>query len=222
MWNLLNPDNRFVQIITKFAYGVVISLLWALLSCTIIGFGPAATALYHTSVKVLRKDRGALFSEFFGSIKGSWKATIPAGLLALVLLGSLALIDLPNLAALVTNKAGYELLSCLFSLVKCLVCISFMLYAFPIFSRFQVGLVRGCLFSLVIAIRHLPSTLLLCTAAAAAVFLFWLQPLLIFGLPVCLSLFQSLLMEKILIAHMSEDDRTAEAGKDLWYMPDSK
>ena len=64
MWNLLNPDNRFVQIVNKIACGVVISLLWALLSCTIIGFGPAgvfAALLLTTYSDELRPRQGKFF-----------------------------------------------------------------------------------------------------------------------------------------------------------------
>lgn len=221
-WNLIDPDNKAVQVINKFAYGVLCSLLWALLCCTIVGFGPACAALYHTMVKVIRRNRGTVFHEFFGSMKKSWKVTIPAGLFAVLLIASLIWIDLPNITALFSGQAGSAWMPGLFSILKAFICISFILYAFPIFSRFEAGVIRGCVFSLILAFRHILATLAMFLITAGAVFLFTLQPLLIFFLPAAVVFVQSLMMEPILLRHMSEEDKTPGEGKDLWYLPGSE
>lgn len=218
MWNFLNPENKIVQLINRTAYSVVLSILWLLLSCTVIGFGPATTALYHTTVKVLRKDAGSLFSTFFGSIRDSWKTTIPAGILTLVLILSLVVIDLPNLQGLISGNAEVSLFSGILSIIKLVVCPGIVLYMFPIFSRFQVGLARGCFLSVVIALRHLPTTLILTCITVAILLLLWPQPLLVLILPVAYWLFASLFMEKVLISHMSEEDRTPDPSKNQWYL----
>ena len=43
---------------------------------TIVGIGPASTALYYATAKALRYERGHALKEFFHGLKASWKISM--------------------------------------------------------------------------------------------------------------------------------------------------
>ena len=73
MSNLFNMDNPLFSILSKICDMLFISIIYIFLCIPIITIGPASTALYYTMVKVVRKERGYIFREFFKSFKLNFK-----------------------------------------------------------------------------------------------------------------------------------------------------
>ena len=67
MSGFFNLDNPFFSIMGKIFDMMVISVVYILICIPIITIGPATTALYYVVVKLIRRERGYVFSEFFKS-----------------------------------------------------------------------------------------------------------------------------------------------------------
>ena len=218
MWSLFNPDNKFVQIIIKFVNTLVVSFFWTILSLTVIGFGPATMALYHTCVKVIRRDRGTLVKEFFGSIRDGWKTALPVGIIALLLIASGIMIDIPNFLILFIHDTTGELIYGILSGVKLFIALGILIYIFPLISRFHVGVVKAVMLSVVFSFRHFLTTMILVLCTAVAIYALANTPLLMFIMPALYMLGVSCLMEKILKKHMAKEDKELDSKKDQWYL----
>ncbi len=218
MWSLFNPDNKFAQFVIKFVDTIIVSFLWIFLCFTVIGIGPATMALYHTCVKVIRRDRGTLLKEFFGSIREGWKTAIPAGIIAIILVVSGVLVDIPNFLILFIQESSGQLIYGIISAVKLFIALGILCYLFPIISRFRVGIVKAVILSVVFSFRHFLTTIGLVLGTALAIFALANTPVLLFVLPALYMLGVSCLMERILKKHMTKEDRELDQSKDQWYL----
>ncbi|MDD3173509.1 MAG: YesL family protein, partial [Herbinix sp.] len=73
MGNFFNIDNGFFAFLSKVCDILFLSIIWVAFCIPIITIGPANTALYYATVKVIRRDRGYLFREFFKSFRMNFK-----------------------------------------------------------------------------------------------------------------------------------------------------
>ena len=73
MNRLFNQDNPVMKVLSKIFDIGWLSILYLLFCIPVITIGPATTALYYTAIKVLRRERGYVWSEFFGCFKREFK-----------------------------------------------------------------------------------------------------------------------------------------------------
>ena len=218
MWSLFNPENKFAQIVIKFVDVLIVSFLWTILTLTIVGFGPATMALYHTCVKVIRRDRGTLVKEFFGSIRDGWKTALPVGIVALILIASGILIDIPNFLILFIHETTTQLIYGVLATIKLFIALGILIYIFPLISRFHIGLVKAVILSVIFAFRHFLTTIILVLGTLLAIYATANTPMLMFVMPAVYMMGVSCLMEKILKKHMTKEDKELDASKDQWYL----
>lgn len=218
MWSLFNPENKFAQFVIKFVDTLILTFLWMVSCLTVVGIGPATAALYHTCVKVIRRDRGTLIKEFFGSIRDGWKTSIPVGIIAVILIASGVLIDIPNFLILFIHETTEQLTFGIISAVKLFIALGILVYIFPIISRFHVGVVKSVFLSVIFSFRHFLTTVGLVLGTALAIFATANTPVLLFIMPALYMLGVSCLMERILKKHMSKEDRELDPNKDQWYL----
>jgi len=208
MGKFFNLDNPVFQGINKLVDCLFLSVLWVLFSIPVITIGASTSAAYATATKVLRHDRGYVFRQFWTSFKSSFKQATIAWViyvvLALVLVADTRLMGyfLPEGTAQTIFKAVFFMMLFIMVMVA--------QYLFPYIARFELGLKHIALNSLLIAIRHLPWTILLVLISAAAIFLGYLIPLFIFIMPCVWALLASLILERIFRRYMSEEDRAKE------------
>ena len=218
MWSINNPDTKIGSFLNKVTDVFLLNLMWILLSFTIIGFGPATTALYHTLVKVVRKDAGTMLKVFLGSIRDSWKVTIPAGMITLLLLVSAYFVDIPNVYILFAADDGIQIMTGIFSFLKLLIAIGLAVYLFPLLSRFQIGFFKGLYFALILQFRHFFTTVICAVSIVAAILLAQAYPFLCVILPGPVYLGMSCMMEKIMLQYMEAEDKERDLNKDQWYL----
>ena len=218
MWSIFNPDNKFATFVIKFVDTIVVSFLWIALCLTVIGIGPATMALYHTCVKVIRRDRGTLVKEFFGSIRDGWKTALPVGILATAIIASCAIIDVPYFFVMITYESTDQLLLGILSTVKIFIALGFIIYIFPLLSRFNVGIVKSVMLAIFFAFRHFLTTIILVLGTALAIFAVANTPVLLFFMPALYMLGVSCLMEKVLKKHMTKEDLELDPNRDQWYL----
>ena len=220
MSNLFNMDNPFFTTLGKLCDMLFISVVWMLLCIPVVTIGPANTALYYATVKVIRRERGYLFREFFKSFKLNFKRAAILGVILtimFVVLGFDLVWAYANLSG--SGSTGSILFGVFIAITLLLAC--FSTYAFPILSRFDMTVKQLVKAGAFMSIKHLPSTLVMVVVTAAGFVGTFFIPLLIFIIPSVVVLINSFLMERILKKYMPKQEETTEeenSGKDEWYL----
>lgn len=218
MGNLFNVDNAFFTFLGKVCDIMLISTLWLLLCIPIVTIGPATTALYYVVVKVIRRERGYLFREFFRSFKLNFKR----GALVSILLTVCYIVLYVDLYATWNTATGESNVPSIFLgiyIAITLVLTCFTIYVFPILSRFDMTVKQLIKTAIYMSMRHLPfSIVMLAVIVAGVIGVLYIFPL-IFILPGTVTFINSLLMERIFKKYMPKvENAEEETGKDLWYL----
>ena len=71
--NFFSYDSRFSQILLKLCYSCYLNLLWLICSLPIFTIGASTTALYYTSLKIIRDLEGNVTQTFFRSFKENFR-----------------------------------------------------------------------------------------------------------------------------------------------------
>ena len=131
-----------------------LSLIYVVFCVPLVTIGAATTSLYYVSAKVLRKDRGYVWSEFWHSFKLNFK---PATLIWLIFAAIYGLLYFNLTTFNPSNAAGGYLVGAYIALAFIVTCVAS--YAFCLLSRFNMN-VRGILrYALYMSFRHFLHTL---------------------------------------------------------------
>ena len=131
-----------------------LSLIYVVFCVPLVTVGAATTSLYYVSAKVLRKDRGYVWSEFWHSFKLNFK---PATLIWLIFAAIYGLLYFNLTTFNTSNAAGGYLVGAYIALAFIVTCVAS--YAFCLLSRFNMN-VRGILrYALYMSFRHFLHTL---------------------------------------------------------------
>ncbi|WP_455715107.1 YesL family protein [Anaerosporobacter sp.] len=210
MGNLFSIDNGFFNVMGKVFDIMVVSLLWFICCLPIVTIGPATTALYYSVVKSIRRERGYVSKEFFHSFKVNLKQGTITGLIFTFLAGVMAFNF--YIVKQMDSKVGTILFG-IYIVMSFLIYIT-AIYAFPNLSRFTLtikGLFKN---AIIMAISHLPSTILMAVIVGIAAFSIWYLVLVVIFVPGLACYLVSFIMEKILKKYTPEDAGQADA----WYM----
>ena len=78
-------ENKFSQLLLKLCYACYLNLLWFVCSIPIVTIGASTTALYYTSLKIVRDEDSHVASTFFRAFRENFKQ---ATVLWLIMLGA--------------------------------------------------------------------------------------------------------------------------------------
>ena len=208
MGKIFNLDNPVFQGISKLVDCVFLSLLWLIFSIPVITLGASTSALYYTATKVIRHDRGYIFKQFWHCFKTSFKQSTGAWLLyaimMIVLYADTKLIGgfIPEGMLLTVVKSVFYLFMFIFVLVA--------QYVFPYIARFELSLKHILINCAIIALRHLPWTILLVIIWVACLLLGYIIPIGALLMPAAWGLLASLIIVRIFKKYMSDEDREKE------------
>jgi uncharacterized membrane protein YesL len=211
-------DNPLFSILSKICDMLFISIAYIFLCLPIITIGPATTALYYTIVKVIRKERGYVFREFFKSFRLNFKRASIVGVILVIVFVILGfdLIYAYGLTAPDSTKGS--LLMGVFIGITFLV-VAFSLYVFPILSRFDMTIKQLIKAAIFMSMRHLHFTVLMMVVNALALVIIYFFFAFIFIAPATVVLVNSFMMELVLKKYMPESEGVGEeTGKDEWYL----
>lgn len=232
MSNFFNIDNGFFSFLSKVCDVLFISVLYLIFCIPIITIGPANTALYYAVVKVIRRERGYLFREFFKSFRMNFKRGAIIGVILTVMFIVLAF-DLISAWFNATDNATTSSIFLGVYIAITFILICFSIYAFPILSRFDMTVKQVARAAAFMSMRHLPFTIVMAAILVAAIAGVLYMPILMFIVPGTSVFLISLLMERILKKYMpKKEEAEADAGvdvdadvdveegtsKDEWYM----
>ena len=66
-------ESKLSQLLLKICYSCYLNLLWFVCSLPVVTIGVATTALYYTSLKVIRGEESSLTQQFFHSFRENFK-----------------------------------------------------------------------------------------------------------------------------------------------------
>ena len=203
---------------TKAFYLFVTGIFWLIGCFTIVGIGPVTTALYYSTAKSIRRDRGSPIHEFSYALKENWKKAMLAGVMVLLLGLSTYLTDYDFIVELILRGTTSSPLLLLLSVIKVFLVFGLSIYLFPILSRFQVKLPKAFLVCIGLMFRHLGLTLIMIALQISAIFIGITFPELCWMVPGPYMLLLSYPMEKVLRRYVSQEETVASEYNDPWYM----
>lgn len=206
MGHFFSDDNPFFAVLGRLADMVIVSVLWLALCLPLITAGASSSALYYAVTKSLRYRRGYISKEFLHGFKSCFKQStllwlIYAGLMLLTLL------DIRVMQLTRGTAAGF--LQMLFGVI--MLCLTiWVTYALAYVARFTLPL-RGVIKNAgLMSIRHLPSSLLILLTFLCAAAALYMLPFLLIIIPAAAALLDSLILERVFLRYMTDEDREAE------------
>lgn len=231
MGEIFNLDNKFFQgmnkvidclllnamwvfccvpLITAFlvALGSNVILYWAIFWLTFALMGPATVAMYYAVNKVIRHGRSYVWKEYWYAFRNNFKQGAAAGLIVAGL-GLFMALDGYIMYQFALDGSKWGALYLVF-FVFILLVVMWSVYVFSYMARFENGLKQLLKNSALIAIANLPWSFVLLVLFGGAAFLVWILPPLFLVVPSVYMLIANVILEKIFVKYMSEEDIAAE------------
>lgn len=159
MSNLFNPDNKFFTFMGKVADLMILNFLCIICCIPIITIGPAITAMYYTTMKMVKNEETYIVRGFFHSFRQNLKQGIIIHLIMLVL-GLVLIFDLYFSRNMQGEGSFYKVLAYIF-MVGLTVFAMVFTYIYPVLAKFYNTIKHTFKNALLMSIRHLPYTLLM-------------------------------------------------------------
>lgn len=212
MGNFFNYEGGVFSALNKTCDILFLGLLWILFCIPIVTIGASTTALYYTTAKVIRKENGYVFKQFWHAFKSNFFN----GTIFTVILLILSAIFIMNFNYVNQVQATSSKVLFYVYVVMVYFIFSTVIYLFPALSRFEMKRLDLIKLSFFMATRHLPSTILMQLILAMSAFLLYLIPFAIIIIPplTCLSI--SFIIEKVFKKYMPES-KEEDADRKEWY-----
>ncbi len=200
---VFDPNNLFWRLISRGVDFVGLSLFWAALCLPIVTIVPATAALYYTVVKTFRqKEEGA-----FGIMWRAFRANLKKGVIVnLIWLPIVVMLAYGHYVMVANNGSTLGAVMYMAYYVALLVPAGVLCYQVPLMGRFEFDVKSLFRTALALAMRHLPSTVVV-VLLNAELLIFTLErwwP--VFFTPVLANLLTSLFLEKIFPKYLSEEE----------------
>ncbi len=204
---LLNPDGPLFSIGEKLFDIMAVSLLWVICCLPIVTIIPATSALYYVAVKQVRKNRGSLLKNFFGSFRDNLGTGILLTCIVLIYATTMV-VGIWAMNGVAENGSLGPASSTLSYAAKALLLplLIVLPYLAPILSRFSLGVGAILKLCIVISLHFFWRTILLLAVIAGSAILLWFIPYLILFLPGVCAVVCSFLIEPALRKYMPKHD----------------
>jgi len=203
----------FMGILTRLSDLLVASALFCVTSFPLVTIGPALAALYHTVVKVVRKERGKVMTTYFSAFRANFRQGFLLGLICVgyLLFGLADVYLLQVFGYMYDANKFFFVVTWLYLLPLALV----FPWLFSYLSRFNDSVGRILKNAFILGLTNIGKTLVCVIIIALGVFLGYLFPAAIVAIPgpVC-----------FLVSKRTEPafkdltrDQSGEADVDDWY-----
>lgn len=213
MSNFFNLDNPFFQTMSKVFDLILVSVLWVFCCFPVITIGPATAALYYVVAKVVRRERGYVYKEFFRAFKENFIT----GTVYTIVLVVMAFLFYMNFSFVHMNhtKTNAFLFYMYWMMLFVIGCIT--VYVFPLLSRFHVKPLQLVKMSLFMALKHLPRTLIMLVFVLITGFTMFIMPPLSMILPGVCALLCSFQLEKVMKLYLPKPEEGIPKEELEWY-----
>lgn len=167
MNTIFNPDNKFFTFMGRIADLMILNLLCIICCIPVVTAGPAITAMYYITLKMARNEESYVIKGFFHSFKQNLKQGILIQILML-LLGVVLGFDLYFCRMMSSRGSVYQIFSYIF-MAALLVYAMLFTWIYPVLAKFYNSTKNVFRNSTLMAIRHLPYTILMLVITAAPV-----------------------------------------------------
>lgn len=215
MNHLFNPENKFFQGTSKVMDCIFISVLWLVCSLPIFTIGAATTALYYTSHKCLRYERGYAVSEFFSAFKSNFKQST---IVWLIMLGVYLLLGVDYYVMYQYAAAGEKIGALYLVFLAFGIILSvWWLYVFPYMARFANTTKNVFTSTVYMCIANFGWTIVLVVIVIACFLGLCIFPPILFIMPVLYNLLKNLVLEHVFVKYMNAEDLEKEKERNLSY-----
>lgn len=157
MNRIFNMDNKFFTFMGRVADLIILNLLCIVCCIPIVTIGPAITAMFYVTLKMVRNEESYIVKGFFHSFKENLKQGIIINIIMLA-----AFIMLFFDISLVRGMEGtvYKALFYIF-LVLLFLSMLVYLYVYPVLAKFYNTIKHTFVNAFLMSIRHLPYSFLM-------------------------------------------------------------
>lgn len=157
MAQLFSLDGKLYRLLSKAADLVVLNLLWIICSLPVITLGASTTAMNYVALKMARGEEGYVARSFFQSFRQNFKkSTVLWGLMAAM--GIVLYFDFYFVSHVSSQAARFMTIPLMFIGILLLMT---SCYVFWILAWFENSMAKTVKYALMMAIAHLPYTLLI-------------------------------------------------------------
>ena len=150
------PVFRFLETVANL---ILLNLLFLVCSLPIVTIGPALTATYYVALKMIRKEDSGIFKNFFHAFRLNFKQGLLLGL-GVMVLAAVLLVDMQVLTYLpAIPEAVSKVLMVVIGLLLLILAI-IAIYLFAVLAQFENTSKELLKWSAIVAVRHLPVTLI--------------------------------------------------------------
>ena len=207
-------ESKFSQLLLKLSYACYLNLLWFLCSIPIFTIGASTTALYYTSLKIVRDEDNHVGATFFRAFRENFKQ---ATVLWLILLGVGLFLAGDGYIVYHLRRSSAGTMAVVWTLILALIIALTVLYVivleyvFPLLasvSNTNTAMLKN---AFLIGTHYLFATILVFAVHFAMFFavVAWFTPLIVFGEGLC-ALVSAWLLNNVLIACSGTPEDTEE------------
>ena len=203
----------FMGILTRLSDLLVASVLFCFTCIPLVTIGPSLAALYHTVVKVVRKERGKAFDTYFAAFRANFRQGFLLGLICLgyLLLGLADVYLLQVFGYIYEANPFFFAITWLYLLPLALV----FPWLFSYLSRFNDSVGRILKNAFILGLTNIGKTLVCLVVIALGVFIGYLFPAAIVAIPGPVCWLMSKRTEPVF--RELTQDKPAQSGVDAWY-----
>lgn len=157
MNRIFNMDNKFFTFMGRIADLIILNLLCIVCCIPIVTIGPAITAMFYVTMKMVRNEESYIVKGFFHSFKENLKQGI---IINIIVLAAFTMLSLD--ISLVRGMEGtvYKVLLYIF-LVLLFMSMLIYLYIYPVLAKFYNTIKHTFINAFLMSIRHLPYSILM-------------------------------------------------------------
>ena len=208
-----NNSFDFMGILTRLSDLLVASVLFCITCLPLVTIGPSLAALYHTVVKVVRKERGKVMATYFAAFRTNFRQGFLLGLICVgyLLIGLADVYLLQVFGYMYDANKFFYVVTWLYLLPLALV----FPWLFSYLSRFNDTVGRILKNAFILGLTNIGKTLVCVLIIAIGVLIGCLFPaaIIIIPGPVCWMISKRTEPE---FKNLTQD-QPAESGMDAWY-----
>lgn len=196
----------------------LLNLVCLICCIPIVTAGASLTALYYVTLKMVRNEEAYIFRSFFKSFRQNFKQ---ATIIHLIMVAAGVLLYLDTTIVKAMGEPVSSVMSVIFA-VFTMIYVMILLYLYPILAKFYNSVKNTFTNAILMAIRHLPYTVIMLIISALPVLIFFVPSFqaqmtlillfLLFGFAVvayCNSYFFVKVFDKYIPAEEEETDKGA-------------
>ncbi len=172
MERFFNMDNKFFSAMSRVADLIILNILCLVCCIPVITIGPSLTALFYVTLKMVRNEESYIVKGFFQSFRQNLKQ----GIIINVIMLAVAAVLYVDFRFVSSVDAAFSKVMYVLLMVTLLFYLMVFLYIYPLLAKFVNTVKNTFINALLMAIRHLPYTLLIAAVTALPVLAFFFSP----------------------------------------------